>query len=175
MHFSYIESIYNLVLLGIHIFVQLVAAVLIYIKHHEPNDRSRRYIFTFFTLSALASVGEMFMITHNAIVLDFYKILNPIIIVPGFFIYALLLCYIIEVMHPQWLTLKRMTILFLPSFILAGYAMYYVFIGDVTNIYSVARLKALIASPNVIARLAFISIYIPYSIVLIVMRFKWKN
>ena len=124
MHFSYIESIYNLVLLGIHIFVQLVAAVLIYIKRHEPKDRSWRYIFTFFTLSALASVVEMFMIMYSAIVLDYYKLLSPSIIIPGFYIFALLICYILELTNPRWLTVMRAIVLFLPSIILAGYVIY---------------------------------------------------
>ena len=175
MHFSYIESIYNLVLLGVHIFVQLVAAVLIYIKRHEPKDRSWRYIFTFFTFSALASVVEMFMIMYNAIVLDFYKLLNPSIIIPGFYIFALLLCYIIELTNPRWLTVMRAIVLFLPSIILAGYVIYYYSIGDITNIYSLARLKALCDTPNVIARITFLSIFVLYSIVLIVVRFQWKR
>ena len=175
MHFSYIESIYNLVLLGIHIFVQLVAAVLIYIKRHEPKDRSWRYIFTFFTLSALASVVEMFMIMHNAIVLDFYKLLNPSIIIPGFYIFALLICYILELTNPRWLTVMRAIVLFLPSIILAGYVIYYYSVGDITNIYSVARLKAVSDTPNVIARIVFMLVFVLYPIMLVVLRFKWKK
>ena len=175
MHFSYIESIYNLVLLGIHIFVQLVAAVLIYIKRHEPKDRSWRYIFTFFTLSALASVVEMFMIMYSAIVLDYYKLLSPPIIIPGFYIFALLICYILELTNPRWLTVMRAIVLFLPSIILAGYVIYYYSIGDITNIYSVARLKAVSDTPNVIARIVFMLVFVLYPIMLVVLRFKWKK
>lgn len=175
MHFSYIESIYNLVLLGIHIFVQLVAAVLIYIKRHEPNDRSWRYIFTFFTLSALASVVEMSMIMYSAAFLDYYKLLNPSIIIPGFYIFALLICYILELTNPRWLTVMRAIVLFLPSIILAGYVIYYYSIGDITNIYSVARIKAVSDTPNVIARIVFMLVFVLYPIMLVVLRFKWKK
>ena len=175
MHFSYIESIYNLVLLGIHIFVQLVAAVLIYIKRHEPKDRSWRYIFTFFTLSALASVVEMFMIMYSAIVLDYYKLLSPSIIIPGFYIFALLICYILELTNPRWLTVMRAIVLFLPSIILAGYVIYYYSIGDITNIYSVARIKAVSDTPNVIARIVFMLVFVLYPIMLVVLRFQWKR
>lgn len=175
MHFSYIDSIYNLIILGIHVFVQLTAAVLIYIKHHGPQDRSWRYIFAFFIISTLASVGEIILITHNTVPLDYYKILHPTIIIPGFYIFMLLLCYITEVINPRWLNFKRAAILFLPSAVLALYVMYYVYIGEITNIYSISRLTTEITTPNVLARILFISMYIPYAIMMIVMRFKWKN
>ena len=175
MHFSYIDSIYNLIILGIHVFVQLAAAVLIYIKHHEPHNRSWRYIFAFFLISTIATVGEIFMITHNTVALDYYKILHPTIIIPGFYIYVLLLCYVIEIIHPRWLSFKRAAILFLPSTVLALYVLYYVHIGETTDIYSISRLTAESTTPNVLARIIFAAIYIPYSIILIIMRFKWKN
>lgn len=175
MHFSYIDSIYNLIILGIHVFVQLAAAVLIYIKHHEPHNRSWRYIFAFFLISTIATVGEIFMITHNTVALDYYKILHPTIIIPGFYIYVLLLCYVIEIIHPRWLNFKRAAILFLPSAVLALYVMYYVYIGEITDIYSISRLTAESTTPNVLARILFISMYIPYAIILIIMRFKWKK
>ena len=175
MHFSYIDSIYNLIILGVHVFVQLMAAVLIYIKHHEPQDRSWRYIFAFFIISTIASVGEIIMMTHNTVPLDYYKILHPPIIIPGFYIFMLLLCYIIEIINPRWLNFKRAAILFLPSAVLALYVMYYVHIGEITNIYSISRLTTEITTPNVLARILFISMYIPYAIMMIVMRFKWKK
>ena len=175
MHFSYIDSIYNLIILGIHVFVQLAAAVLIYIKHHEPHNRSWRYIFAFFIISTIATVGEIFMITHNTVALDYYKILHPTIIIPGFYIYVLLLCYVIEIIHPRWLNFKRAAILFLPSTVLALYVLYYVHIGEITDIYSISRLTAESTTPNVLARIIFAAIYIPYSIILIIIRFKWKN
>ena len=175
MHFSYIDSIYNLIILGVHVFVQLTAAVLIYIKRHEPQDRSWRYIFAFFIISTIASVGEIIMMTHNTVPLDYYKILHPPIIIPGFYIFMLLLCYIIEIINPRWLNFKRAAILFLPSAVLALYVMYYVHIGEITNIYSISRLTTEITTPNVLARILFISIYMPYAIMMIVMRFKWKK
>ena len=175
MHFSYIDSIYNLIILGVHVFVQLTAAVLIYIKHHAPHDRSWRYIFAFFIISTIASVGEIIMMTHNTVPLDYYKILHPPIIIPGFYIFMLLLCYIIEIINPRWLNFKRAAILFLPSAVLALYVMYYVHIGEITNIYSISRLTTEITTPNVLARILFISIYMPYAIMMIVMRFKWKK
>lgn len=175
MHFSYIDSIYNLIILGVHVFVQLTAAVLIYIKHHEPHNRSWRYIFAFFIISTLASVGEIIMMTHNTVPLDYYKLLHPPIIIPGFYIYMLLLCYIIEIINPRWLNFKRAAVIFLPSAVLALYVMYYVYIGEITNIYSISRLTTEITTPNVLARILFISMYIPYAIIMIVMWFKWKK
>ena len=175
MNFSYSDSIFNLVILGIHIFVQVAAASLIYIKHHGPQDRSWRYIILFFVISAVGSVAEMILMTSKTALLDYYKLLHPTIIVPSFAIYALLLCYIIEIINPRWLTLKRAVVIFLPSVILAGYVYFYVFQGNLVNIYSITNLKALWSTPNVLARIIFVSIYLPYSLMLIAFRFKWKN
>ena len=175
MHFSYSESIFNLVVLGIHIFVQIAAASLIYVKHHAPQDRSWRYIILFFIISAVGSIAEMIMMTSRTAVLDYYKILHPTIIIPGFAIYTLVFCYITEIINPRWLTFKRALVIFLPSIILAGYVSYYVFQGEVVNIYSITNLKAIWRTPNVLARIIFASIYIPYSFMLIGFRFKWRN
>ena len=120
MHFSYSESTVNLVVLGIHIFVQIAAASLIYVKHHAPQDRSWRYIILFFIISAIGSIAEMIMMTSRTAVLDYYKILHPTIIIPGFAIYTLVFCYITEIINPRWLTFKRALVIFLPSIILAG-------------------------------------------------------
>lgn len=175
MHFSYLDSIFNLIVLGIHVFVQLVAAVLIYIKHHEPHNRAWYYIFLFFIISALGSLGEIIMVAEKSLMLDAYKLLNPSTIVPGFYIFALLLCYIIANVRPQWLNFQRLVLLFTPSVIMAAAVFYFVYQGDVTNIYSIARLQTLMDSPNVIVRLAFLSLYLPYVVIMVIMRFKWKN
>ena len=175
MHFSYIDSIFNLVVLGIHVFMQLAAAVLIYIKHHEPQNRAWYYIFLFFIISALASSVEIILIVENSLMLDSYKILNPYIIVPGFYIFSLLMCYIIANVRPQWLNLGRLALLLAPSAIMAAGVFYYVFQGEIVNIYSISRLQTLLFEPNVLVRLLFISLYLPYVIIMIVMRFKWKN
>ena len=110
MHFNELTSIINLILLGVHIFVQLVAAILIYIKHHSPQNRAWRYIFVFF---------------------------------------------MIEILRPQWLNIKRLLFIFLPSILCAAVVLLFVVKGDITMLNSVDDLRSHMAEPNVIARLMF--------------------
>ena len=89
MNFTYLTSVLYLVILGIHVFMQLAAASLIFIKYHTPNDHRWYYIFIFFAVSAIASVIEMTMALDNTNILESYKLFSPIIIIPGFYIFFL--------------------------------------------------------------------------------------
>lgn len=175
MHFNDSTSIINLIVLGVHVFVQLAAAILIYIKHHAPQDRSWRYIFLFFVVSAIASTVEIVLVTSQSFDPNSYKLLDPLINIPGFYIFAVLLCYIIELLRPQWLNLKRVLLLFLPSFCCAVVVLLFVFKGDITNLLSVDGLRSHIHEPNVIARLMFLCFYLPYVVYLIVLRLRMKS
>ena len=174
MHFNDSTSIFNLIVLGIHVFVQLAAAILIYIKHHEPHDRSWRYIFIFFAVSAVASTVEIALVAHQGFDPESYILLNPLINIPGFYIFAVLLCYIIELIRPQWLNLKRLFLLFLPSIICALAVLYFVFQSNITELSSIDELRAHIAEPNIIARLVFLGIYLPYFVYLIALQLQLK-
>lgn len=174
MHFTYSTSIFNLIILGIHVFVQLAAAILVYIKKYRPNYQAWRYILLFFVISAAASSTEIALISSQSFILDAYKVLSPHIIIPGFYIFTLLLCYNIELLRPHWLNWKRLSLLFFPSVICAIAVMYFVIKGDITDIYSMAKLQASLSEPNVIARLVFLSLYMPYSIYLISIRIRIK-
>ena len=175
MHFTDSTSVINLIVLGIHVFVQLAAAILIYVKQHDPQNRSWRYIFLFFVVSAIASTVEIALVTNQSFRPDSYKLLDPLINIPGYYIFAILLCYIIELLRPHWLNLKRLLILFLPSMICACAVLLFVAMGDITTLRSIHELHLHIAEPNVIARIVFLSIYIPYFIYLIVLRLQTKS
>ena len=174
MHFTDLTSIINLIVLGIHVFVQLAAAILIYIKHHEPQNRSWKYIFVFFVVSAIASTVEIALVTNQEFAPNSYKLLDPLINIPGFYIFAILLCYIIELLHPHWLNFKRVLLLFLPSLICAAAVLLFVMKGQITSLCSMSELRLHIAEPNIIARLVFLGIYIPYFAYLIVQRMQTK-
>ena len=174
MHFTDSTSIINLIILGIHVFVQLAAAILIYIKHHEPQNRSWRYIFLFFAVSAIASTVEIALVTSQSFEPNSYKLLDPLINIPGFYIFSILQCYIIELLRPQWLNTKRLLFLFLPSLLCAGVVLLFVIKGDIINLSSISELRAHIAEPNIIARLVFLSLYLPYFVYLIVLRLRTK-
>ena len=175
MNFSYLTSVLYLVILGIHVFMQLAAASLIFIKHHTPNDRTWYYIFTFFAFSAISSVIEMIMALESSNILESYRLFSPIIIIPGFYIFFLIWCYIAELIRPHWLTLKRTALILLPSVLVAIPILALSALGDITNIYSIAQLRTHLSEPNVYLRIAFVALYVPYCIGLIYMRYKHKN
>ena len=175
MNFTYLTSTLYLVILGIHVFMQLAAASLIFIKHHTPNNHTWYYIFIFFAISAIASCTEMIMTLENTNILDAYKLFSPIIFIPGFYIFFLIWCYIAELIRPHWLTLKRTALILLPSVLVAIPIIALSALGDITNIYSIEQLKTHISEPNVYIRIAFVALFIPYCIGLIYMRYKHKN
>ncbi len=174
MHFTDSTSIFNLIMLGIHVFVQLAAAILIYVKQRDPQDRSWRYIFLFFIVSAIASTVEIVLITRHGFDPQSYKLLDPLINIPGFYIFALLLCYIIELQRPHWLNFRRMLWLFSPSLLCAALVMAFVIKGNITSLVNIEELREGLTQPNVVARLLFLSIYFPYFIYLIILCHQQK-
>ena len=175
MHVSYDTSIFNLVLLGVHVFMQLVAAVLILIKHNIPNRRAWCFIGLFFMASAIGSFFEILMIANSSFILDTYKLLNPSIIIPGFYIFFLLFCYEIEIMRPGWLDWKRILALITPNLILVCAVLYHTNTADVGNVYSLSRLIKLINEPEIITRIMYLALFIPYCVALFAMRCQWKS
>lgn len=167
MNFTYLTSILYLVILGIHVFMQLAAASLIFIKHHTPDNHRWYYIFIFFAISAIASVIEMVMALENTNILESYKLFSPIIIVPGFYVFFLVWCYIAELIRPHWLNMKRLALILLPSVLMAIPIIVLIALGEMNNIYSLAQLKSHISEPDVFIRIAFVTLYIPYCIGLI--------
>lgn len=175
MHFNDSTSIFNLIVLGIHVFVQFAAAILIYIKQHDAQNRSWRYIFLFFVVSAVASTVEIALVASQSFEPNSYKLLNPLINIPGFYIFAILVCYLIELMRPHWLTFKRLSWLFLPSIVCACAVLVFVINGEITNIHCLGELRQHITEPNIVVRLVFLSLYIPYFVYLIVLRIRTKS
>ena len=175
MNFTYLTSTLYLMILGIHVFMQLAAASLIFIKHHTPNNHRWYYIFTFFAVSAISSVIEMIMTLENTNILESYKLFSPIIIIPGFYIFFLIWCYIAELIRPHWLTMKRTILILLPTLLVAIPIVVLSAMSEISNIYSTVQLRAHISEFNVYIRIAFVTLFLHYSIGLIYMRYKHKN
>ena len=175
MNFTYLTSTLYLMILGIHVFMQLAAASLIFIKHHTPNNRTWYYIFVFFAVSAISSIVEMVMAFENTNILESYKLFSPIIIIPGFYIFFLIWCYIAELMRPYWLTIKRTILILLPTLLVAIPIVVLSAMSEISNIYSTVQLRAHISEFNVYIRIAFVALFLPYCIGLISMRYKHKN
>lgn len=175
MHFTNYTSVINLIVLGIHVFVQLAAAILIYIKKHNPQDRSWRFILLFFLVSAIASTVEIILVTNQSFEPNSYKLLDPLINIPGFYIFAILLCYIIELIRPHWLNFKRMLLLFLPSLLSAAVVLLFVVRGEITCLCSISELCVHVSELNIIARIVFLGIYVPYFVYLIILHLQART
>ena len=165
MHFSYITSLVNIVVMGIHVFMQLAAAVLIFIKHKNPKDRSRWFIFSFFVMSALAAMGELVATLHAGNFLDSFQLFEPSTVILGYMNFSLLMWYLVEVLRPHWLTLKRVVLIVLPWGALLATFVASLFIEDgATRIFSLTRLSKVIGEVNVFTRVALAATMFPYAI-----------
>ena len=114
MHFTQTTSIINIALMAVHAFMMLTAAVLIYIKHTNPNDRSKSFIFSFFLTSAIVAAGEVVIIMHSETFVGHYQLLPVPSLVMSGITFFLLLFYLVEAIRPHWLTVKRLLILIAP-------------------------------------------------------------
>ena len=159
MHFSYITSIIDIAILAIQAFLMFAAAALIFIKHSNgTHDRSKSLIFTFFFSAAIVATGELVIILRTNVFLDHYQMMLLQTIIMSGIIYFTLMCYLVEVLRPYWLNLKRLLILLSPWLILVGIALYMHFTNDgLTSIYSLSKLKKYITYPDVIVRIAITS------------------
>ena len=153
MHFTQTTSIINIALMAVHAFMMLTAAVLIYIKHTNPNDRSKSFIFSFFLTSAIVAAGEVVIIMHSGTFVGHYQLLPVQSLTMSGITFFLLLFYLVEAIRPHWLTLKRLLILIAPSAILVA-TMVVLYLNDqyTTHIYSFRKLKEFAHHPDVIIR-----------------------
>lgn len=169
-----IEEVVSTSLLGIHIIVQSVAAVIMFAKHSKQNDRSRLFIALFFLTSAVAALGEVILALCDPDYASGFLLLDPKVILCGFAIFFLLLLYPVEVLRPNWLNGKRVLLMLLPWMGLAVTLIVWQHL-HIRLLHSVPEVFAYISEPNVWLRVLLTFIYIPYGIWLLVMQHNWQN
>ena len=174
MYSNYTTAIITTIFLGIHIFVQGVAACLMLTKRNVPHDRSWKLITLFFVASVLAT-GYEIMVPLRKPILDAFEMLQPLYLIPGFLIFFTLFAYLIEMVRPHWLNLKRTTLLMLPWYIVVLTFFVVATISDVRVLYSLTELREYIAEPNVWIRLLMCVLFIPYVFVLFLWKNNWHN
>lgn len=164
----------TLIMFGVHVLIQAVAACIMFAKHRQQNDRSRLFIALFFAASAIASVGEIVIALWAPQYSGGFLLLDPTIILCGFAIFFLLLLYPVEVLRPKWLNIKRIITMLLPWLILSASLI----IGEhfaIRPLHSLSDVAAYIHEPNVWLRILLTFIYIPYGVWLLVMQHNWRN
>ena len=155
MHFDYTTSIINIAVMAVHAFAMLVAAALIFIKHKDPNDRSKSFIFAFFATSAIVAIGEISLILQSNHFLDHYTLMPPQSICMSGITFFLLLCYFIEVIRPHWLTFKRFIGVISPWLLIVGATVFfYIKENGHTHVYSFDKLSTVITYPDMLLRTA---------------------
>lgn len=174
MSLTSIPSIVILLFLGVHMFVDFLCAVMVYINQHAKHDRAWRYLFTYFVTSLLLSLGEIVIVLSSGDRPSGYRLMDPIIILFGFVIFAVLMCYIIELLRAQWLSMKRIGLIILPWAIFAVLLVYYMLIGEVRTIYSLEQLLSMPMTAELVIRIILSCLFVPYAIWLFLFRFNWK-
>jgi AraC-like DNA-binding protein len=165
MHFTQTTSIINIALMAVHAFMMLTAAVLIYIKHTNPQNRSKSFIFAFFLTSAIVAAGEVIIIMQNESFVGHYQLLPAPSLTMSGITFFLLLFYLVEAIRPYWLTVKRLLILIAPwAILVAALAILYFNDQYTTHIYSFRKVKEFAHHPDVIIRGAMATILTLYSL-----------
>ena len=163
MHFNYITSIVNIAVTWAHVFLSLAAAILIYIKHHEPKNRSQWYALAFFSLSTIVAIGDVYHTLHTQRFLDDFILFDPKSIFLGFITFLCIMLYLVEVLRPNFLTLKRTLLLISPWLICAAVTAYFMATDSITRVYTVSKLNEVLHNPDVPVRIILAGMLFPYA------------
>ena len=121
-----------------HVFLSLAAAILLFIKHHTPKDRSQWYIVTFYAISTLAAFIEVFIILKTQRSLDNNHLFDPRLVLTGSCTLSFLTIYYVDLLRPQWLNLKRYFAIFTPGIIAIIIVLINIIQGDILHIHHIA-------------------------------------
>ena len=152
MNLTDLTSIMHIAVTWAHVFLSLAAAILLFIKHHMPKERSQWYIVTFFGLSSLAAIVEVLVILINQRTLDNVHLFDGRLILTGAITLSFLIIYYLDLLRPQWLTVKRYILLFAPGAIAIVIVIVSFILGHFKHIHSVADIREAWTSIDFIAR-----------------------
>ena len=137
-----------------HVFLSLAAAILLFIKHHTPKERSQWYIVTFFSLSSLAAIIEVLVILTTQRTLDNVHLFDGRLVLTGAITLSFLIIYYLDLLRPEWLNLKRYLVLFAPGMIAIVIVVVSYILGKSKHIHSVSDIHTAWDSIDFIARFA---------------------
>ena len=152
MNITDLTSIMHIAVTWAHVFLSLAAAILLFIKHHMPKERSQWYIVTFFGLSSLAAIIEVLVILINQRTLDNVHLFDGRLILTGAITLSFLIIYYLDLLRPQWLTVKRYILLFAPGVIAIVIVIVSFILGHFKQIHSLADIREAWTSIDFIAR-----------------------
>ena len=154
MNTTDLTSIMHIATSWAHVFLSLAAAILLFIKHHTPKERSQWYIVTFFAISALAACIEVFIILKTQRTLDNNHLFDPRLILTGAYTLSFLIIYYLDLLRPNWLNLKRYFMIFLPGIVALIIVIIGLFRSNILHIHALSDIHTAWGSIDFIARLA---------------------
>ena len=154
MNITDLTSIMHIATSWAHVFLSLAAAILLFIKHHTPKERSQWYIVTFFAISAVAACVEVFVILKTQRTLDNNHLFDPRLILTGACTLSFLIIYYLDLLRPNWLHLKRYFLIFLPDMVALIIVIICLFRGNILHIHALSDMHTAWGSIDFIARFA---------------------
>lgn len=154
MNITDLTSIMHIATSWAHVFLSLAAAILLFIKHHTPKERSQWYIVTFFAISALAACVEVFVILKTQRTLDNNHLFDPRLILTGACTLSFLIIYYLDLLRPNWLNLKRYFLIFLPDIVALIIVIIGLFRGNIQHIHALSDIHSAWGNIGFIARFA---------------------
>lgn len=175
MPFTIYESLINLIVLGVHVFVEVVAVCMLFLRHRPKHDRAWRWMAAFFAMSAFASIAEMFLIVVAEEGHGPYMLLDPKVVICGFLTFAFLMFYVMELLRPKWLNVKRVILIVLPWVVCVLLLVVSYFLDkELVVLHSYEDLRQHLHVPEIWIRIVLSVLFVPYAISLFYFRYNWK-
>lgn len=138
------------------------------------NKRPRVYlaIFSFVTASELAY--RLYTAYRTGVIMTVSEVLPIYVLIVGILEILLMYLYPLEVVRPNWLTPKRLFLLFLPWLVVGG--VYVLIVPDIRVLSSFSEMMRYIGEFNVWFRLLILFFcFIPCTILLLRIPYKWQQ
>ena len=152
MEITNLTSVMHIAATWAHVFLSLAAAILLFIKHHMPEERSQWYIVTFLALSSLAAIIEVLVILTTQRTLDNVHLFDGRLVLTGAITLSFLVIYYLDLLRPEWLNLKRYLALFTPGIIAIVIVVVSYILGQSKHIHSVSDIHAAWGNIDFLAR-----------------------
>lgn len=138
------------------------------------NRRPRIYLAIFSFVAASELAYRVYVAYRTGTITTVNEVLPIYVLVCGILEILLMYLYPLEVVRPNWITLKRLFLLFLP-WLLVGCVCVLIY-PDIRDLSSFAEILRYIGEFNVWFRLLILFLcFIPYTILLLCVPYKWQQ
>lgn len=151
----------------------LISSALLCLQQ-KGNKRARIYLAIFSFITALELTYRLYAAYRTGTLVTVNQVLPVYVLVSGILEILLMYLYPLEVVRPNWLTFKRLLILFLP-WLLIGCICILIY-PHIRNLSSFSEMMQHVDEFNVWFRLLVLFLcFIPYTILLLRIPYKWQQ